>query len=198
MQMKSFYRAAAVLALAGMTGCAQVDDADQEAGSDTAAATPAATPAQTTGAVSDAQILHIAKTANDADIEGGNLATSKGQNEEVKAFANLMISDHTAANQAGMQAATAAGVTPEDNPTSQQLMADHQAATQRLQSLSGAAFDKAYIDHEVDVHQKVLSALDQTLIPNAQNAELKNVLAQVRATVDAHLTRARDIQGKLR
>ena len=192
--MKSFYRGAAVLALAGMAGCAQVDDADQEAGSDTAAATPA----QTTGAVSDAQILHIAKTANDADIEGGNLATSKGQNEEVKAFANLMISDHTAANQAGMQAATAAGVTPEDNPTSQQLMADHQAATQRLQSLSGAEFDKAYIDHEVDVHQKVLSALDQTLIPNAQNADLKNVLAQVRATVDAHLTRARDIQGKLR
>ncbi len=197
--MKSFYRAVAVLSIVGMAACAQTDDTDQEAGSDTAAATaPATTPAQTTGGVSDAQILHIAKTANDADIEGGNLAKSKGQDEEVKAFANLMISDHTAANQAGMQAAQGGGITPQDNPTSQQLMADHQAATQRLQSLSGAEFDKAYIGHEVDVHQKVLSALDQTLIPNAQNPELKNVLTQVRATVEAHLTRARDIQGKLR
>lgn len=197
--MKSFYRAVAVLSIVGMAACAQTDDTDQEAGSDTAAATaPATTPAQTTGGVSDAQILHIAKTANDADIEGGNLAKSKGQDEEVKAFANLMISDHTAANQAGMQAAQGGGITPQDNPTSQQLMADHQAATQRLQSLSGAEFDKAYIGHEVDVHQNVLSALDQTLIPNAQNPELKNVLTQVRATVEAHLTRARDIQGKLR
>ena len=72
--MKSFYGVAAVLALAGMAACAQTDDADQDAGTDTAAAAPATTPAQTTGAVSDAQILHIAKTANDADIEGGNLA----------------------------------------------------------------------------------------------------------------------------
>jgi putative membrane protein len=109
-----------------------------------------------------------------------------------------MISDHTAANQAGMQAAQAGGISAQDNPTSQQLMADHQAATQRLQSLSGAEFDKAYIAHEVDVHQKVLNALDQTLLPSAQNPELKNVLTQVRATVEAHLTRARDIQGKLR
>ena len=197
--MKSFYGAAAVLAVIGMAGCAQTDETDQEAGTDTAAATaPATTPAQTTGAVSDGQILHIAKTANDADIEGGNLAQTKGQNEDVKAFANLMISDHTAANQAGMQAAQAGGISAQDNPTSQQLMADHQAATQRLQSLSGAEFDKAYIAHEVDVHQKVLNALDQTLLPSAQNPELKNVLTQVRATVEAHLTRARDIQGKLR
>ena len=196
--MKSFYRHAAVLAIVGVAACADAGESDQEAGTDTAAAVaPAQTPAQTSGAVSDAQIVHIAKTANDADIEGGNLANSKSQNADVKSFANLMISDHTAANQAGAQAAQAAGISAEDNPTSQQLMADHQAAAQRLQSLSGAEFDKAYIGHEVDMHQKVLAALDQTLIPNAQNPGLKNVLTQVRATVEAHLTRARDIQATL-
>ena len=185
-----------MLTLVGVAACAETDEAEQEAGSDTAAAAPT-TPAQTTPSVSDAEILHIAKTANDADIEGGNMAKTKGQHADVKAFANLMIADHTAANQAGMQAAQAAGVQPADHPTSQQMMADHQAAAQRLQGLSGAEFDKAYIAHEVDMHQKVLSALDQTLIPNAQNAELRNVLAQVRATVEGHLTRARDIQSKL-
>lgn len=195
--MKSFYRQVAMLAIVGVAACADAGESEQEAGTDTAAAvSPATNPAQTSG-ISDAQIVHIAKTANDADIEGGNLANSKSQNADVKSFANLMISDHTAANQAGMQAAQAAGVSPQDNPTSQQLLADHQAAAQRLQSLSGAEFDKAYIAHEVDMHQKVLSALDQTLIPNAQNPELKGVLTQVRAAVEAHLTRARDIQSTL-
>ncbi len=195
--MKSFYKVAAMLTLVGMAACAETTEDQQEAGTDTAAAVPSTPPVQTAGAPSDAEILHIAKTANDADIEGGNLATSKSQNAEVKSFANLMISDHTAANQAAMQAAQTAGITPADNPTSQQMMADHQAAKQQLEAQSGAAFDRAYIAHEVDMHQQVLNALDQTLIPNVQNSELKQVLTQVRATVEAHLGRARDIQTKL-
>jgi putative membrane protein len=195
--MKSFYRMAAMLTIVGMAACAKATDEEQEAGTDTAAAAPASQPAQTSAGPSDAEIAHIAKTANDADIEGGNLAKSKSQNADVKSFANLMISDHTAANQAGAQAAQKAGITPADNPTSQQLMADHQTASQQLQAQSGAAFDKAYITHEVDMHQKVLTALDQTLIPNAQNPDLKQVLTTVRATVQAHLTRAKDIQATL-
>jgi putative membrane protein len=198
MQMSSFYRIAAMLTLTcGMAACVQDAGEDQEAGADTAAAAPAQQPAASPGAPSDAEIAHIAKTANDADIDGGNLAKQKAQNEEVRSFANLMISDHTAANQAAAQVAQSAGLTPADNPTSQQMMQAHQTARQQLQSLSGAQFDSAYIAHEVDMHQQVLSALDQTLIPNAQNAELRNVLTQVRATVEAHLNRARDIQGKL-
>ncbi len=195
--MKPFYRIAAIVALsAGMAACAETADENEEAGTDTAAAAPTSQPAQTAGP-SDAEIIHIAKTANDADIDGGNLAREKGQNEEVKSFANLMISDHTAANQAGTQVAQRASITPADNATSQQMMTGHQTAKQQLQAQSGAAFDKAYIAHEVDFHQNVLNALDQTLIPNAQNADLRNVLTQVRATVEAHLNRARDIQAKL-
>jgi putative membrane protein len=109
-----------------------------------------------------------------------------------------MISDHTAANQQAQQLAQQAGLMPADNATSQQMVSDHQAVMQRLQSLSGAQFDSAYIAHEVEFHQTVLNALDQTLIPNAQNVQLRNLLTQVRATVDAHLTRARDIQQNLR
>ena len=53
----------------------------------------------------------------------------------------------------------------------------------------GEAFDRAYIAHEVDMHQNLLNALDQTLIPNAQNAELKTLLQGGRAKVQAHLAR---------
>ena len=196
--MKSFMRAAAMLTFTvGMAACVPDTAEDESAATDTTAMPPAAQTAPAPGAPSDAEIAHIATTANTADIENGNLAKDKGQNADIKSFANLMISDHTAANQAAQQLAQQAGLTPADNSTSQQLMADHQAVKQRLQGLSGAAFDTAYIAHEVNFHQTVLTALDQTLIPNAQNTELRNLLTQVRATVAAHHTRARDIQQKL-
>ncbi len=196
--MISFYRGAVVLAITvAMAACVQENAGDEAAPADTAAAAPGAQPAPAASPLSDAQIAHIATTANTADIENGNLAKDKAQNAEVKSFANLMISDHTAANQQAQQLAQQAGLTPADNPTSQQMMADHQAVKQRLQALSGAQFDSAYIAHEVQFHQQVLDALDQTLIPNAQNAELRNLLTQVRATVEAHHHRAADIQQKL-
>jgi putative membrane protein len=197
MQMNSFYKPTFVVTLAlALAACATDETDTQDAGSDTAAATTTQTPA-TPGATSDAEIAHIAKTANDADIEGGNLAKTKAQNAEVKSFANLMISDHTAANQQAAQIAQRSNLQPADNPISQQMMAEHQRAKQDLQARNGAEFDKAYIAHEVQMHQQVLNALDQTLIPNAQNAELKNLLGQVRTTVEGHLKRAQDIQTKI-
>ena len=68
------------------------------------------------------------------------------------------------------------GVTPEDNDTSKAL--SKQAADKRaeLAKLSGKAFDKAYIDNEVAYHKAVDSALESTLIPDASNAELKDLL----------------------
>lgn len=194
--MKPFYKLTIALSLTFALGaCADAGEEDQEAGSDTAAATtqPAAAP----GAIpTDPEIAHIVKTANDADIDGGNLAQEKADNADVKAFGQLMINDHTAMNQAGEQAATAAQITPQDNPTSQQMMAEHQTAKQQLQAQTGAAFDKAYIAHEVQMHQKVLDALDRTLIPNAQNAQLKQALTDARAKVQAHLQRAQELQGQ--
>jgi putative membrane protein len=64
--------------------------------------------------------------------------------------------------------------------------------------LSGAAFDKAYIDNEVAYHQAVLDAVDKTLIPSASNAELKALLVKVRPAFVAHLEHAKAIQSSLR
>jgi putative membrane protein len=65
-----------------------------------------------------------------------------------------------------------------------------------LKTLSGAAFDKAYIDHEVAYHEAVLNALDKTLIPSAKNAELKALLVKVRPAFVAHLDMAKQIQAE--
>jgi len=66
-----------------------------------------------------------------------------------------------------------------------------------LKKLQGHGFDKAYIDHEVAYHQAVIDAMDKTLIPSAQNAELKALLVKVRPAFIAHLDHAKQVQAEL-
>ncbi|HWK49108.1 MAG TPA: DUF4142 domain-containing protein, partial [Steroidobacter sp.] len=88
-------------------------------------------------------------------------------------------------------------VTPEPNDTSKSLQKGGDQNLAALKKLSGAAFDKAYVDHEVTYHQAVLDAMDQTLIPSAQNAELKALLVKVRPAFVAHLEHAKELQASL-
>lgn len=146
-------------------------------------------------AINDAQIAHIVVTANAIDSAAGELAKKKGASKAVKDFAQTMVTDHTGVNKQAVALATKLSVTPEDNDTSRQLKTGADANVAKLQGLSGAAFDKAYIDNEVGYHQAVLDAIDKTLIPNAQNAELKALLEKVRPAIAAHLERAKSVQS---
>jgi len=181
------------LSVSGLTACAK----SETPRADTAAAVPAPAPAPAAPAINDAQIAHIAVTANAIDSAAGEVAKKKATAKSVKDFAQTMVSDHMGVNKQAVALATKLGVTPEDNDVSRQLKsgADESAAT--LSGLTGAAFDKAYIDREVAYHQAVADALDKTLIPNAQNAELKGLLEKARPAFAAHLERAKDIQAKL-
>lgn len=145
--------------------------------------------------VNDAQIASIVVTANQVDIDAGKLAKSRSTNKDVKAFAELMITDHTGVNKSATDLATKLKVTPQDNPTSQSLKAGGDENLAHLKTLKGAAFDKAYVDHEVAYHQQVIDALDKTLIPGATNDELKALLTKVRPAFVAHLEHAKHLQS---
>ena len=125
----------------------------------------------------DAQIAHIAYTAGQLDIAAAEQAKQKSKNKDVLAFADDMERDHKAVNEKALALVKKLGVTPEDNDTSKAL--SKQAADKRaeLAKLSGKAFDKAYIDNEVAYHKVVNSALQSMLIPDASNAELKDLLS---------------------
>ena len=147
--------------------------------------------------VNDAQIASIVVTANQVDIDAGNLAKKQASNAEVKKFADLMVTDHTGVNKSATALVTKLKVTPEDNPTSQSLKSGGDANLKTLKGLNGAAFDKAYVDHEVTYHQAVLDAIDKTLIPGAKNEELKALLVKVRPAFVSHLEHARHLQSSL-
>jgi len=147
--------------------------------------------------ITDAQIASIVVTANQVDIDAGRLAASKASTDGVRAFGQLMVTDHSGVNAAAVALATRLNVTPEDNPTSQALKAAGDKNLANLEALDGAAFDKAYIAHEVAYHQQVLDALDTVLIPGATNAELKALLVKVRPAFVAHLEHAKQQQTSL-
>jgi len=150
-----------------------------------------------TGAPNDAQIAAIVVTANQVDIDAGKLAVAQSTNADVKDFGQQMVTGHTGVNKSATELVTKLKVTPQDNPTSQQLKAGGDANLANLKTLKGAAFDRAYIDHEVAYHQAVLDAVDKTLIPNAKNEELKALLVKVRPAFVAHLEHAKHLQSTL-
>ncbi len=148
-------------------------------------------------APNDAQIAAIVVTANQVDVDAGQLAESKGSNAQVKAFGKQMVTDHTGVNKQAKELVTKLGVKPEDSPTAESLKKGGQENLNNLKQLKGSAFDKAYVDHEVAYHQQVIDALDKTLIPSAKNEQLKALLVKVRPAFVAHLEHAKMLQASL-
>lgn len=147
--------------------------------------------------LTDANIAAIVVAANAIDIENGKLALERSGTEGIRQFAKTMITDHTGVNQAAVDLVTKLKVTPVDNPTSAGLVESANATRASLRARSGAEFDRAYIANEVDYHRAVLTAIDDALIPSAQNSELRALLVSVRPAIAAHLHHAESLKQQL-
>jgi putative membrane protein len=107
-----------------------------------------------------------------------------------------MIKDHSEADHKAMALAKKLnGPTP--SATSTSLESDAQNNTTTLASESGADFDKGYVDTQVKEHQAVLDLIDQQLLPNTKDANVKTFVTGVRAKVAMHLQHAKDLQAAL-
>lgn len=145
----------------------------------------------------DAQIAHIVVTANQVDIDAGRLAEKQASSKAVRDFGKQMVTDHSAVNKQATELATKLKLKPEANSTSADLKKGGDENLAKLKTLKGKEFDKAYVDHEVAYHQAVLDAVDKTLEPSAQNAELKALIVKVRPAFVAHLEHAKKLQADL-
>src|SRR3954447_12070241 len=101
-----------------------------------------------TAKLTDPQIAHIAYTAGQLDIDAAQQALKMSKNKDVQAFADQMVKDHTAVNKQALDLCKKLNVTPQDNDTSKNLTKQAAAKRAELAKLSGAAFDKAYVDNE--------------------------------------------------
>ena len=126
----------------------------------------------------DPQIAHVAYTAGQIDIDAAQQALKVSKNPDVRAFAESMLKDHTTVNKLALDLVKKLNVTPTDNDTSKSLVKAATAKAAELGKLSGAAFDKAYIENEIAYHKTVNGALETVLIPSSSNGELKALLQQ--------------------
>jgi putative membrane protein len=148
--------------------------------------------------LTDARILHIAYTAGQIDVLAGEQALKKTKNRQVRAFAEIMVRDHRAVNQQILALVKALNMTPESNPTSVQFKAGADAKLASYAKLSGPAFDRAYIDNEVAYHKGALMALEGTLMPAAQDPQLKALLQSADSLFREHEQHAEEVADEVR
>ena len=146
----------------------------------------------------DPQIAHIAYTAGNIDIAAAKQALARSHNKAVRDFASEMVRDHTAVNDQALALVKKLHVTPEANPTSSALTKQAAATLRRLSHLRGRSFDRAYAKNEVAYHKTVNGALADTLIPSANNGELKTLLQTGLKLFREHQHHAEHLAANLR
>jgi putative membrane protein len=181
------------------SGAVTTDSAAGTTGSNMAGTTGAAGSATTGGAgattLGDADIANVIHEVNAGEIAAGKIAQTKASNAEVKAFAREMVQAHTALDKQGTKAS---GQTAATNAAIRDSVVNaNKAMSSQLQSAaSGAEFDKAYIDGQVQGHQNALSFL-QAAQNQAQDADVKKMITAAIPDVQKHLDRARALQSKV-
>jgi putative membrane protein len=140
--------------------------------------------------LTEAEIAAAMTTANQGEIEEGQLALQRGSSAPVRDLAQRIVTDHTTSNEQMSALVQSAALTPKENDLSRSLLQDHQAAMDTLNARTGADFDRAYLQRQAAAHRYVLSLLDNVFIPSAQSSAMKAQLAGDRAAVAAHLEMA--------
>lgn len=158
---------------------------------------PSVAQSKSTPKLDDAEIASVAVVANKVDMEYGKIALMKSKNATTRKFAQTMIDDHSAIIAKAVALTKKLGVTPKDNAVSQSLMDGAKKMKMTLNSKTGKAFDKAYIDNEVSYHEAVISTVKDVLIPQTKNTELKDLLQSVVPILEHHLEMAKMAQEKM-
>ena len=139
----------------------------------------------------DVQFVTMASMSNYAEIKAGQVAANKAQNQGVKQFGQMMVTDHTTASTQLKTLATQLGLQAKDS-----LDEAHVRLMDSLNTLSGIAFDSVYISSQVVDHQKAI-ALFQNQAENGRNSELKKFAGDLLPHLEIHLHHADSLKMSL-
>jgi putative membrane protein len=139
----------------------------------------------------DNKFVRDAAESSLAEIQLGQMGVQKATNSDVKTFAQHMIDDHTQANSQLAPIASQKGVTlPTD------VSALHKHAASQLSKLSGAEFDRAFMDQMVTDHQKVVAEF-QHVSKGAKDSDVKSFASTTLPTLQEHLRMAQDLDSRV-
>lgn len=152
--------------------------------------------AQQGAKLDDPTIVAIFDAANSADIETGTLAKSHASSDKVREFGAMLMRDHAAVRKQGRDLAAKLEVTPAP-PKDDASAKAHASAMAKLSALHGPAFDRAFLEHEVAFHAAVIDAVNKTLLPAIQNAEVKALVVKVAPAFEAHRVAAKHLLDQM-
>jgi putative membrane protein len=141
----------------------------------------------------DKHFMNEAAEGGQAEVELGQLATSKASDQKVKDFGQKMVDDHSKANDHLKDCASKLGITLPHHPSAME-----EAQKAKLSAYSGAHFDKAYMDGMVKDHRADIAAFKKEA-DEGQNAEIKQFATNTLPTLEEHLRLAeqadREVNG---
>jgi putative membrane protein len=152
---------------------------------------------KTSDRLTDSQIVAVAAALNAAEVDQAKMAVGRARQNAVKEFAQMMIAHHGKAVKDVNELSTRLNLTPADSEVVTRLRVKATETLTELQKESANDFDDEYIEAQVEMHEKALKKLDEKLLPNAQNAELKSLLQTMRTQVADHLEKAKAIDKSL-
>lgn len=155
------------------------------------------TAAMHVAAMSDADILGMLAQVDVSEIETARLVTSKTNSAAVRAYAQMLIADHQKSMGEGTALAKKLGVTPTQNPDTA-MAREHAAEMVKMQQMSPNDLDKEFVSHEQEDHSKVIDKVTNTLLPAAQNAELKTQLRNELPVLRKHEQRAEALKSTVK
>jgi len=183
-----------LLAGAGSVG-AQATSSTSTGASTTGASTTGATNAGGSGASmssADKSFVQKAAVGGLAEVEMGKLAQQKAANDQVKQFGSHMVDDHSKANTELQQVASSKGITlPTD------LDANHKSKVAKLEKLSGAQFDRAYMTEMVADHKKDVAEFRKQST-SGKDGDIKGFAAKTLPTLEDHLKMAQSTDAAVK
>jgi|SwirhisoilCB3_FD_contig_91_763741_length_673_multi_8_in_0_out_0_1 putative membrane protein len=193
---------AGLLLAAGLAACkkeAPATDTTAAIKADTTAAAAATTTTPPPSKWTAPNTVGFAWAANNGEIQVAKLAETKAGNADVKAYAKMLVADHTKMLNDVKGLATKTSITPDTTADDVRDLMGH--SRDELKDLTdkakGADWDKDFIGKMVDDHQKVLDKL-QDAVKNTSDSTLTKALTEASGKVQEHLTKAQELQAKLK
>ncbi len=145
----------------------------------------------TATADSPADFMKEAAQGGEAEVELGRIAVKNAKSPEVKKFGQMMVDDHSKANAELKKIAETKKVTlPAD-------IGPHQKTVDKLKGMTGADFDKEYVNDMVEDHESDVAAF-QKQADNSSDPEVKAFAAKTLPVLKKHLDAIKEIQAKMK
>ena len=146
--------------------------------------------------MSDANLISVLDSLGENEIDAALLARQKASNPEVKAFAGRVLNEHRQLAEANARLAEQRSLQPDPPALSAELTRAHEQAMQKLRTQSGAAFDRAYVKHEIQQHVLAFQFMEAAAESEAEPT-IKQELVRSGPDLLSHISAARALERHL-